>query len=97
MNEIQNVIAVILAVMGIAAVALNYLYFYQNLRNRKLGIERHVSLVVAVPQIFLFLSWQFGKQAIGIYVPGFVFITIGAIDPCIWIYLKIALIGRAKK
>lgn len=96
MNQFLLVLSLIIGLLGVGAIGLNYLYLYQDTKNRRAGIKKHVSMVFAVPQILLFMSWCIGGDRIQLYMSGWFYILISAFDPCFWLYIKLALFGRNK-
>lgn len=73
--------------LGVLFVVLNYIYLYLDLKNRQLGKNQRVSLVFAVPQLFLAVGWLLCGSEIRGYVSGWAFVLIAVADPAVWRYL----------
>ena len=88
MEKITLGLACLFALIAIFVILLNYLLLYIDNRNKRLGVQHHVSMIFAIPQIFLCLSWFCVGDSKIIYMQLWILIIIGLIDPCVWVYSK---------
>ena len=83
-STIPNVVSSVLLALGCLVLASNFWAIYASARNRRLGINKHVSTVPIVTQILVVLAAMASRHTEQPWVPGWVFWLIAVADPFLW-------------
>lgn len=84
MDLILNSLATLLVAFALCNVIGNYAAIVVSLSNRRRGVDRRVSMVLAVPQICLLLGEVISSGATHRFLPPWLFVVIGLTDPGLW-------------
>lgn len=84
MSTVPNVVSSILLALGFLVVASNFWAIYASGRNRRLGIDKHVSTVPVATQILVILAAMASRRTEQPWVPGWAFWLIAVADPFLW-------------
>jgi hypothetical protein len=88
--------ATVLALLAAAlyVVIANWACAYLSLRNSRLGIDKHYSMVPIVPQLLVGIAWLLYDPKVTSWLPGLVFLFIAIADLSLWslLWLPVVLI-----
>lgn len=93
MHAIANLVGLVLFVFECLLVLVNWIAAFQNARNRRRGIDRHVSGVTLVPQVLMLVAAQCFNTAQAPWLPVWLPFLVGMADIAL---LRMLLILVAK-
>jgi len=96
MGTVANIVAVSLLALAISVVLANGLSVYVNARNRRRGIERHVSGIPLVAQVLVVLAAMALGVAAGPWLPSWLLWAVALSDAALWRLVGMLLL-RARR
>lgn len=84
MNVILNGVSVLLATFSAYVVTFNYGAIIVSSRNKRRGIDRHISMGYVLPQICLLLAHFISSFAPDRFIPPWLLLAIALADPSLW-------------
>ena len=98
MSIIASVVVCVLLAFGALCVVGNWFALVTNLRNRRRGIDAHVSPIPLLPQFCAGIAALLANKLHGVeWLPGIVYWLVALLDPGLWLLalLPFALAWRA--
>lgn len=77
---ISGALIVLLLLASLYVAMMNWACAYFSVRNRRLGIDKHHSMVHFVPQILVGLAWLIHESNNSAWLPSIGFIAIALVD-----------------
>jgi hypothetical protein len=84
MGTTFNVVSSVFFALGCLVLAGNYWAVYVSGRNRRLGIDKHMSTIPVVTQILAVLGGMASGPAGQPWIPGWAFLLMAVVDPFLW-------------
>ncbi len=84
-------IGALLVVLALVVIVLNYTVVYSYFRNKRLGIEKHSSMIFVLPEVLLLLAYAVFRHLPHASLSGWVLLGIALLDPGIWTILALPL------
>jgi|GEM_PF-4653111 len=84
---VANLCGLVLLLIGCLLILANGMAAFKNLRNRRRGLDKHLSYITVVPQLVMALSALCLHAAAGPWFPFWLPFLVSASDPSLWVML----------